>query len=318
MKNRLLIVIVCFNSILLVAQNRLNTQIKFPDSNSEIENDFLSHPFDVQIFQDNYFVLDVVEAKIKIYSKNGQYLRSIGKKGKGPGELFDPFAFTINRDNGDIYISDQGNGRICKFANSGKYLDSFRFISEPIGILFAKNMIFALVIDNKKGFKINCYTHNGELLNEFGGESDSKLLGNKIPSSILFGMGGIKLADNSLIIFFNYLPYLYVYNLQGKFEKKIIVDVGKFNQILESNLNPVRKGARLSMRFIHLGVAYEERNFYMFERENNILYKVSDTGLILEKIKINSTPKDSRIFTMKENSKFVFINSTEGIVEVFK
>lgn len=45
------------------------------------------------------YVMDQGDACIKVYAENGTYLRSIGRKGQGPGELQNPNTIHLIEDN---------------------------------------------------------------------------------------------------------------------------------------------------------------------------------------------------------------------------
>ena len=45
--------------------------------------------------EENIYVLDSGETHIKVFNKNGEYVRTIGKKGQGPGEMQRPGSISI-------------------------------------------------------------------------------------------------------------------------------------------------------------------------------------------------------------------------------
>lgn len=73
----------------------------------------------------NIYVCDSKENRIQVYNKDGKYLKTIGQKGQGPGELMRPMKVLIGR-NGNIYINDDLNYRISIFNSKGKFINSFR------------------------------------------------------------------------------------------------------------------------------------------------------------------------------------------------
>ncbi len=46
------------------------------------------------------YVLDQQASHIKVFDASGKYLRTIGRKGQGPGELEYPMTLSLNRTNG--------------------------------------------------------------------------------------------------------------------------------------------------------------------------------------------------------------------------
>jgi len=73
------------------------------------------------------FVLDGGDYHIQAYSKNGKYLRTISRKGQGPGEILG-CRFDLSSD-GKIYIMDLQNARITILDTSGVYLSDFNILN---------------------------------------------------------------------------------------------------------------------------------------------------------------------------------------------
>ena len=59
-----------------------------------------------------------------MFTENGEYLRQIGRRGKGRGELKDPAMITID-DEDKIYVTDSYNNHVSVFTSRGDYLTSF-------------------------------------------------------------------------------------------------------------------------------------------------------------------------------------------------
>ena len=71
--------------------------------------------------EERIYVLDYSEANIKVFNKNGDYLKTIGRKGQGPGEMTSPFAICITKKN-EIVVQDLNNHQISFFSLEGRYL----------------------------------------------------------------------------------------------------------------------------------------------------------------------------------------------------
>ena len=72
---------------------------------------------------DTVYVLDSKDSNIKVFNWRGQFLRSIGKKGQGPGELDVPVHMDFYRAT-EIAVQDAGNRRLTIFGLNGDYQDS--------------------------------------------------------------------------------------------------------------------------------------------------------------------------------------------------
>jgi len=56
--------------------------------------------------KENIYALDAGNCRVQKFDKDGKYLQTIGRKGQGPGEFANPWAFFIGADN-TLYVSDQ-------------------------------------------------------------------------------------------------------------------------------------------------------------------------------------------------------------------
>lgn len=71
----------------------------------------------------NIYVSDYQSNDIKVFDPDGNFLRNIGKKGKGPAEFTNISAIDINRRN-ELVVLDYSNDRVTWFSDSGKLLSS--------------------------------------------------------------------------------------------------------------------------------------------------------------------------------------------------
>jgi hypothetical protein len=67
------------------------------------------------------YVLDEQASDVKAYDASGRYLRTIGRKGQGPGELEYPMTLSLNRAAGELAVQLQTRG-IVVFKTDGTYL----------------------------------------------------------------------------------------------------------------------------------------------------------------------------------------------------
>jgi hypothetical protein len=73
------------------------------------------------------YVADMLPAHIKVFDRNGEYLRTIGRKGQGPGEMQMPYFVQITSEN-EVLVQDLGTQRIIYFTPDGEFLRQ-----KPIG-----------------------------------------------------------------------------------------------------------------------------------------------------------------------------------------
>jgi streptogramin lyase len=79
----------------------------------------------------NIYITDgYVNSRVAKYDKNGDWVKSWGDPGTGPGQFRTPHAIAIDRNN-NIYVGDRGNQRIQVFDTDGKFLRMFKIEVPP-------------------------------------------------------------------------------------------------------------------------------------------------------------------------------------------
>jgi NHL repeat len=73
----------------------------------------------------NTFISDgYINSRIAKVDKNGNWLKSWGDRGKGPGQFNTPHSIATDAQ-GNVYVADRGNRRIQVFDGDGKLLRAF-------------------------------------------------------------------------------------------------------------------------------------------------------------------------------------------------
>ena len=73
--------------------------------------------------EENIYILDFLEAHIKVFNKSGEYLSTIGRRGQGPGEIQRPMNIYITPGN-EILINDRGARYLHFITLGGRYIRS--------------------------------------------------------------------------------------------------------------------------------------------------------------------------------------------------
>ena len=73
---------------------------------------------------ENIYVSDSKAGQIKVFDKSGNDLRTIGKKGQGPGEFLYPFEILV-LPQGELMVNDLYQLRVHFFSLDGKFLRQF-------------------------------------------------------------------------------------------------------------------------------------------------------------------------------------------------
>jgi hypothetical protein len=86
----------------------------------------LNRPQDLKVdSQGNIYVLDWGDVDIKVFAPDGRRLRTVGRKGQGPGE-FDTPAYFVLSDDDRIFLLSARQNRIIVLSDTGTYVSSFR------------------------------------------------------------------------------------------------------------------------------------------------------------------------------------------------
>ena len=100
--------------------------------------DTFNQPSDVLVAPNgDIFVADGhgadTNARIVKFTKDGQFIKTWGKKGSGPGEFDTPHNLVMDAQ-GRLLVADRGNSRIQVFDQDGKFIAQWKQFGRPSGI----------------------------------------------------------------------------------------------------------------------------------------------------------------------------------------
>jgi len=128
----------------------------------DIYGDF-NQPTEVAVgMKGNVYVLDGANNKVKIFTRNGKFVRSVGRSGNEEGEFNNPVGLDIDAQ-GDIYIADTGNRRIQVLDPNGIYLrkiDVSRWHARPVSVKVHRSTRHVYVSD-ANNHQILCFDNDG-------------------------------------------------------------------------------------------------------------------------------------------------------------
>jgi streptogramin lyase len=76
--------------------------------------------------------------RVSKFSKDGKFIASWGKKGKGENELDSPHTIAID-SRGRLFVGDRGNNRIQIFDQNGRFLETWLQFGRPSGIAITRD-----------------------------------------------------------------------------------------------------------------------------------------------------------------------------------
>ena len=148
-----------------------------------------SHPKGVAIdTQGNILVCDYENDRIQKFSPTGKFLQSVGTKGSGPLQFYEPIGIAVHPHTHTVYVADKGNHRIQVLNSDLTYSSSFGKKGTREGEL---NMPYDISFDSSgrvyvaehSNHRIQVFSADGQHVQQFGrkGKGDGEL---DRPSSI--------------------------------------------------------------------------------------------------------------------------------------
>lgn len=101
------------------------------------ENDadqaLLGRPVGLAFEGGSLYICDAQDCAVKVFAGDGKFLRAVGRKGAGPGELNFPSGVSVR--GGRIYVADKSNSRVQVFDGEGRVLGGFALPFRPDRVL---------------------------------------------------------------------------------------------------------------------------------------------------------------------------------------
>jgi len=168
----------------------------------------------------NVYALDNLQHVLFKFDKNGNFIKKIGRKGQGPGELQYPFLISLGEKN--IYISD--NFGISIFDTKGRYINRFRAFRVRRAMAIFKDKVL-LSESNSKNL-ITMYDQSGKMLNSFGDiyKVNHPLLNEggryKLNVDLILNWGEIVCSDKYIYFISSLFGDIYKFDKNGNLIKK--------------------------------------------------------------------------------------------------
>ncbi len=276
----------------------------------------------------NIYLIDALSAHIRVFDKDGQYLRTIGRKGQGPGEIQSPYYVQITPQN-EVLVYDFMAQRMIFYSLEGEFLRQKS--TAQTGIFFlplrlASNGNLTVIV------ALSPPPIGGKVLKMY----DSSLEPIKVIAEEERGQRGIfdigkptwycDVSPNDTLVWGDSQDYtLHILNHKGELTKKIIKE-HRFIKITAEDREksrkeyeePLKRGLKISFRgffpaFSDLLIDGKDRvyvkTYERVEGEDELFYfDVFDPGgKYIAKVPVranlnwNSVWKNSRLYTIEED-----------------
>ena len=258
----------------------------------------------------NLYVQDVGNIRILEYDKAGKYVKTIGRKGQGPGEFQFPAMVHVDRD-GDIWVLDSPTSALKVFSPDGTFKKSIplRAFIQPQFYVSKEGFIFGIQINYRTPegpriavLKLNPDGSLAETIAQFQGELKPNQKGYAIHS-----------YSNSLFLC-GLNPNAFCYGFSMDYKLFLADGQGKTISIIQKAEKPIpvsgeeKDWIKKKGIFMALGVSKEERaEVAVFPPHRPYFGRIvaDDTG----RIYVSRTPS-----VLDENKMKVFdVFSVDGI-----
>ena len=136
----------------------------------------LIYPWGVAVNErDEIAVTDAGNNRVQVFSSDGTFLRSFGKKGDKQGEFDLPTGIAFDPKNGNILVADSNIHRVQMLSEQGEYLNHFggqgnldHQLEYPTGLSVDSDCNVIVADSGNKVIKI--FSHNGHFVREIGDE----------------------------------------------------------------------------------------------------------------------------------------------------
>lgn len=198
------------------------------------DNVYIGNPVGLSVSSDRIFVSDQKASSILVFDLDGNFVKSIGNQGSGPGELFMPGM--IRYSNGHIYINDIGNGRIVTH-NLLQDTNDYKFPDRiPRKIVVADKLICMTKLLGNESVSaelklITCYDLNLNHVTSFGTYLNI-VEGMPAGASEVY----LEIFKDHLFVLFRYYPLLRVYDFNGNIVEEFDFSE-RYSRLIPENFN---------------------------------------------------------------------------------
>jgi hypothetical protein len=190
----------------------LKLKWSFPKESEAEKGVFLNGPRCLAMdSKNNVYVTEEREHRIAKFDYKGTFIKYLGRRGQGPGDLSVPLFLHIDKDD-ILIVGETGNMRFQLLDAEGTYLSSIKMYKGFVSWTTGENEeIYTIPVNWPEGKNlIEVINRQGDLKREFGEPLKFKY------SSTIYNMAEIaRSKDGKLYVAFRYMDIIRKYNQQG-------------------------------------------------------------------------------------------------------
>lgn len=311
-----LLIFILFIKVCIPAEKEVLISLKEEkiSYNEDDENYIFYNPTSLKIdLLGNVYVVDSNNHRIQVFTKEGNFLRTIGRKGQGQSELFNPTDIFIKENN--LYISDTGNRRIQVADLKGNFRKTIKLDFRPMYILVNKKEEIYVsklvdIFNPSREFLIKIISKKGEKISEFHEAiKTSERVTNELLNFISITMDS---KENIIVAHKFLINRVIKYNSRGKYLsefKTLVKAAGPFLKISAYDLigftQWIKCGIKDRIYLLSYKFDKNKKDFLM----GNEIYQFDSSGryeatlLLPFNAKIFAIDKEFNIFAIDEEDK---------------
>lgn len=185
----------------------------------------------MDMYKDNLYILDDRRANIFVFKRDGTFVSTIGRKGRGPGEYTSISSFCIDRENDELIISVGTPRKLVYYSLSGEFIAETEVDDYLYQILKCGDRLYGrLTADEKHDFVV--YTFEEHKVKSVEYPAIAKLKSNK--EEIMTPAGNMILASRYGTLFTRVFDNT-LYEVSGnRLVPLVTLDFGKY-QLPDAN-----------------------------------------------------------------------------------
>lgn len=208
----------------------------------------------------NIYVSDSRNHTVNKFNDKGEFLKSFGRRGKGPGDLLNPAMIAIDPADG-LVVYDTDNGRIAVFNLDGSYKKSFRvFESYSSMLVDGQGLIYCSPFEFDKPL-VRIFSDSGQLKESFGHRLIFK--------QPIFGLNKVFMSRNSkgeTYVAWELFPLVRCYGADFRLLTEYELKQEKMLKNAKFNRESIEKQEeRREFRVVIAGLRAKEDGFYIFQ-----------------------------------------------------
>jgi hypothetical protein len=291
-------------------QRTIERFASFPSMDATADSAFLNGAayFEFGGTEDIY-ISNTKEGNILVFNKAGALKKVIGRKGRGPAELYQPGK--VMRYHDGIFVHDVGNQRIQAFDDEGRpsrYIklfkayrdmvfdeDASRFFAAPMTVAPGEKLVDVLALD-------------GTIASSFGEPLDFA------KDRQIYNLVRLCMTDNrELVVAFTFFPILRQYAPTGILVSEYRIDYPRFRANEKYNQASyhasLSDNSRMGLRSVIDGIRQQGGKFFVMNSYPSLLILELSSSLTPEREYVGS--RQEEFFTQD------FLVSLEGLRPVF-